>query len=240
VDSRLNTSVLDQIPDQPACIEARAMMLEGRGHVAWQRPGAVLVYAPQDRVAAVVGRVSWAELEPAIDVLPGDVEVLVRIEDAEHAGEPPAAWNVQSITVHLEGDRVPPPPYPVRVLTVRDAHMLAHVPPDLRDELEQAFALSIVVAAFEQELPVSFCYVAWETESLWDVSIDTLEGWRNRGYAAAAALALMQIMRERGKRAVWAALDTNIASLRAAAALGFRPVGTLLVLTRKAAARPPA
>ncbi len=42
-------------------------------------------------------------------------------------------------------------------------------------------AYSPIAAAFADERPVSFCYSGWETETHWDVSIDTLDGYRRRG-----------------------------------------------------------
>lgn len=96
-----------------------------------------------------------------------------------------------------------------------------------------------VVAVFAGALPVAFAYVASETETLWDVSIDTLPSHRRRGYAAAAALHLMRVMRARGKTAVWGALDDNPASANLARRLGFVENGTLWVLTRNAS-EPPA
>ncbi|MGH9347857.1 MAG: hypothetical protein ACRD26_11405 [Vicinamibacterales bacterium] len=40
-------------------------------------------------------------------------------------------------------------------------------------------------------------------------------------------------MRRRGKRAVWAALDSNLPSLRVAVTLGFQATGKLYVLAKK-------
>jgi GNAT superfamily N-acetyltransferase len=120
----------------------------------------------------------------------------------------------------------------VRVLTSDEGDMLKHVPRELREELEQALTFATIVVAFHQELPVAFCYAGWETETLWDVSIDTLASWRRQGYGTAAARELMTIMRSRGKRAVWAALDTNRPSLGVAVNLGFDAVAKLHVLTR--------
>ena len=41
-------------------------------------------------------------------------------------------------------------------------------------------------AAFDGDVAVSFCYAGWETETWWDVSIDTLPLWRARGFAEKA------------------------------------------------------
>jgi hypothetical protein len=70
------------------------------------------------------------------------------------------------------------------------------VPTELVDELSDVAEEGvIVVAAFDGTLPVAFSYVASETETLWDVSIDTVESHRRRGYASAAVLHLMHLMK---------------------------------------------
>ncbi|MGQ9427658.1 GNAT family N-acetyltransferase [Gilvimarinus sp. F26214L] len=79
---------------------------------------------------------------------------------------------------------------------------------------------------------MAFAYVASETESLWDVSIDTIQSHRRRGYAAAAVLYLMRKMRAEGKSAVWGALESNRASASLARRLGFVENDGLWVLTR--------
>lgn len=72
----------------------------------------------------------------------------------------------------------------VRLLPSLDGLDLAPLPPDLRSELEDAIEVAPVCAAYADGCPVAFCYVGARTESLWDVSRDTLEGYRRRGYAA--------------------------------------------------------
>ena len=76
---------------------------------------------------------------------------------------------------------------------------------------------------------MSFCYAASETETLWDVSIDTLEPWRGRGLARACCELLISHMARHGKSPVWGAVEGNFASMKMAERLGFRPVDTLTV-----------
>ncbi|MEX2332807.1 MAG: GNAT family N-acetyltransferase, partial [Pseudohongiella sp.] len=75
--------------------------------------------------------------------------------------------------------------------------------------------------------------VASETESLWDISIDTVESYRRQGYATAAVVQLMGLMLRRGKVAVWGALQSNSASMKLAQYLGFSEIDEIWVLTRK-------
>ena len=68
-----------------------------------------------------------------------------------------------------------------------------------------------------------------ETEGLWDISIDTLEEYRNKGYAAEAVTYLIKYFNRRGKRPIWGAEEANVASMRLAAKLGFVVVDRILV-----------
>ncbi len=77
---------------------------------------------------------------------------------------------------------------------------------------------------------VSFCYAALPTETLWDVSIDTLAAFRRRGLAAACFALAVETLSKTGRRPVWGAVDSNVASLQLAERLGFRPVDRLAVL----------
>jgi len=72
----------------------------------------------------------------------------------------------------------------------------------LLPNIPDVFTFSPLAVTCVNGMPVAFCHAGWVTETLWDVSIDTLESWRNRGYARAAATALLSAMRSRGKRAV--------------------------------------
>ena len=75
--------------------------------------------------------------------------------------------------------------------------------------------------------PVSVCYAAFTTETLWDVSVETAEPYRRRGLAAACFRALAAHMGERGKLPTWGAMLDNPASLGLAAKLGFVRAATL-------------
>jgi RimJ/RimL family protein N-acetyltransferase len=67
---------------------------------------------------------------------------------------------------------------------------------------------------------------------LWDVSIDTLEEHRGRSLGAAAVRFMIEYMRGEGRDPVWGALESNRASLRLAAKLGFVPVDRIVVFSR--------
>jgi GNAT superfamily N-acetyltransferase len=119
---------------------------------------------------------------------------------------------------------------PLRLLRPDDP--LDHLPSGLRFEIEHARAIAPVAVALADGRPVSFCYPCWVTETLWDVSIDTLDGYRRRGLAARAVGFMIARMRESGREPVWGAMESNVASLALARALAFVPVDEIVVFSR--------
>jgi GNAT superfamily N-acetyltransferase len=109
---------------------------------------------------------------------------------------------------------------------------LDHLPPGLRHEITHARELAPVASAFHDGVPVSFCYPVWTTESMWDVSIDTLDSHRGRGLAAHVVRFMIEHMRRERREPLWAALESNVASLRLAARLGFTPLGEIVMFSR--------
>jgi RimJ/RimL family protein N-acetyltransferase len=95
--------------------------------------------------------------------------------------------------------------------------------------LIDAATYSPVAATCLGKLPVSFCYAGSRTESLWDISIDTLAEYRNRGYAALCVSFMIEYFHRRDLAPVWGAVESNIPSMRLAAKLGFTPVDQIVV-----------
>ena len=108
---------------------------------------------------------------------------------------------------------------------------LAHAEDDLLIELRAAGRWSPIVASFEGDEPVSFCYAGSITQSFWDVSIDTLPAHRRHGHAARCATYMIHMMRALDKQPVWASMANNPPSLGLAAHLGFVPTDELIVFT---------
>lgn len=202
------------------------MLLRGRCLVLG-RPGLGYVVADLDQaLAAVLGR-------PPLDLVVEAVErmrvrdLLVEERGAEYVARALAGWRAEGAVIHAwAGGGFPPGPG-VRLLGADDP--LAHVPADLRQEIEEARADGPVSVGSAAGLPVSFCYAGSVTETLWDVSIDTLEAHRRRGLARDAFLHMAALQAADGRLPVWGALDSNQASLRLAHSLGFRPVDRLVV-----------
>lgn len=63
------------------------------------------------------------------------------------------------------------------------------------------------------------------SDIVWDLSVDTLPEYRHRGYAKSAVSAALEHIFANGKLAGWGCDRDNAASLRAAAAVGFREYG---------------
>jgi predicted GNAT family acetyltransferase len=58
-----------------------------------------------------------------------------------------------------------------------------------------------------------------------DIGVSTVEQWREKGFATAAASLVAQEIQDRGKVPVWSCGEDNTASLRVAQKLGFTEVG---------------
>ena len=120
----------------------------------------------------------------------------------------------------------------VRLVGAEEPLSLAHLPGELRQELESTRGRSPLAVGFVDGRAVSFACAPWQTETLFDLSIDTLEPHRGRGLAAAVAALLIDAVSRAGRQPVWGALEDNGPSLRLAARLGFVPVDRLFVLSR--------
>jgi GNAT superfamily N-acetyltransferase len=183
-------------------------------------------------LGSVVGEPEPRALALAADRVP---ELLAFADGVDRVRSLLPGFAVERATIHAAPEDLPPPPsHRCRELDPSEIASLDHLPADLLSELTAAAnAGAPLVAAFDGVRPVAFTYAAWETETLWDVSIDTIESHRRQGYAAAAATHLMRTMKERGKSAVWGAAESNPASANLARRLGFVEVDQLWVLTRR-------
>ncbi len=160
-------------------------------------------------------------------------ELLAFAENIEHVRQHLGMLHAERADIF----RAPPnfehsPQHLGRFLGAEEVEALTHVPSALLEELQDAQEDgSKIYAALDGALPVAFCYVASQTESLWDVSIDTVESHRRRGFAQSAVAGLIEQMRPTGKTAVWGALENNPASHHLALKLGFVVVDELWVLS---------
>jgi GNAT superfamily N-acetyltransferase len=235
-------AILAVLPDIPRWVETRGMLLAGQGdpvaHGA--NPGDFIVRARSTPLVVVAGR-------PPLDALreisgSPDVGVVLCVpeEAAEVALVLPVWKRVEAVIHRLADESVPVVAAPrgvhIGMLPEKEAlaprDRLSHLPDRLRQELLDTLAGGHVAAAFVDGSPVAFCYPVWETETLWDISIDTLEEHRRRGLAAACVSFLIDHMRRHGKEPVWGALEDNAASLALAEKLGFEPIDRMTVFLR--------
>jgi len=222
------------LPDLPRWVETRGMLRSGRCEIvgaAGPGPGDFLLRGTDFGLFCVAGE---PDLEPLADSLmrsAGRAVLCLPGEAGRVAAAVPPRWNPARVIVHsLDGGALSAPSESSAVmLSPRDAASLGHVPEPLREEIEAALGFAHVAAVLEGGLPISFAYASYETETLWDLSIDTLEGHRGRGLARACCEFLVAHMSRHGKEPVWGALESNVASLRLAARLGFAPVDELVV-----------
>lgn len=226
------------LPDIPRWVETRSMLLSGRGELFGVDETGTLSFvvgSPEMELISVVGVPAKEAILEAAAANSNEAEILAMPENSRHVAEALPDWKSIPATLHMLGDkpRLPERSSNVRLLAPSEIEALRNLPPDLKEELATASRYSPMAATIVEAAPVSFCYAGSQTESLWDISIDTLAEYRNKGYAAACVTYMIELMSQQKKQPVWGALETNVASLRLAAKLGFVAVDTIMVLQRK-------
>ncbi|HEX2204788.1 MAG TPA: GNAT family N-acetyltransferase [Longimicrobium sp.] len=221
-----------RLPDVPRWVEARDLLLHGDGEVTGLAETPELSFVvrdPETGFVAVVGTPDEGAVRAAARPdAPGAVVVAAPEEGARLARLLPG-WRGTRARLHLLGDSPTlPDPAPGQAGFLDPAALdTLPLPDELRWELRIAARHSPIAATLAGGRPVSFCYAGAITESLWDVSIDTLPGHRRHGYAALCVAHMIRHMRGQGKQPVWGAVEENPASWRLAAKLGFVPVDEL-------------
>lgn len=222
--------LLADIPDLPRWVELRDVLLDG----------SAVVHGPPR--ACVVGTTGWGSSlfavgEPPLHLIqeaarasPG-ADLLVVPESHPYVASVLGRPGVRAQILRLREDRLPTDLSGTCLLSAAHDHLLEQVPAPLRDELRPVLQDVPIAAAFAEGQPVSFCYPSSITETLWDISIDTLEPFRCRGLAAQAVAAMTAHMRALGQEPVWGAADDNPPSLALALKLGFEVVDHIFVFS---------
>ncbi len=233
-----------ELPDVARFVETRSMLLHGAelfgGTTAAEGVALGLLDGARS-VVAVVGRPEPAALAAALQGTTSMTPIVGQLADAAHietalrVARPGDTWRRERMVWHtLAGPLTLAPPQPpgvvVRLLTADDS--LAHVPRGLQYEMMHAREVAPVTAAFIGGTAAGFCYSCWTTESLWDVSVDTLEPYRGRGLAEAVARSAIERMGAQTLQPVWGAVETNGTSRRLAARLGFVETDEAVVFSR--------
>lgn len=240
IDDARRARLLARVPDVPRWVEVRAMLLERRCVVAGE-DDACVVASTRLPVAGVVGAAPAELIRLAAARVGGTTTVLCASEDAARVAAALPRRRLQRARLHLldpaaatnllEPEVDGAAGVEVRLLSLDDLPLVALLPDaELRVELAVALADAPVAAAFVGGAAVAFAHVAWRTETLWDVSVDTLAEHRGRGLAALCYERMRAEQARAGRRPVWGAVEENTASLRLAARLRFRAVDALGVL----------
>ncbi len=194
------------------------------------------VSSPEMELISVVGFPAKGAILDAVAANSNEAEILATPENSKHVAEALPDWAVSLAKLHILDGKPSLPATSanvVRLLTLSEIEAMTNLPLDLKNELTSACRYSPIAATIVESTPVSFCYAGSQTESLWDISIDTLAGYRNKGYAAVCVAYMIELMSQQKKQPIWGAYETNEASLRLAAKLGFVAVDTIMVLQRK-------
>lgn len=231
---RVRRRCLSLLPDTPRWVETRDLLSQ-KDAVVLENPAqsGFVVWSEESGIGSVVGDPEPLALARAAESVS---ELLAFADNRERVRALLPSFSAEPAAVFSAPERLPPaPPHRCREISRSELASLKHLPAELSSELSGvARNGAAVVAAFDGASPVAFAYAAAESESLWDMSIDTIPSHRRKGYAAAAALYLMRVMTEKGKSAVWGALESNRASANLARRLGFVENDKLWVLTRRA------
>jgi RimJ/RimL family protein N-acetyltransferase len=210
------------------------MLLSGEGRVVGAVTTSPLSFVVLDSsgTAGVVGRPSATAIRTAADQAR---EILSVPDDAWWTALALPEWRSEEATLFVRGEGVGFPPFSASEARLVTPGELAEapVPEAMRQELAAEAGGGEMAAAFEGGRPVAFCYPASVTEGWWDISIDTLEPFRRRGHAGRAVACCARHMARTGRRPVWGAVASNVASARLAEKLGFAPVDRLIVFSRE-------
>lgn len=129
----------------------------------------------------------------------------------------------------------------VRQLTLDDLNLLESAPAEVRGSgfgntrgllSDGVVACAVVSGSFLTTLfskkctgnVVSIAHTSARTDHHADIGAFTLEDWRGRGFATAAAAIVAKRVQEDGQKPVWSTGEDNFASLRVAQKLGFTEV----------------
>jgi GNAT superfamily N-acetyltransferase len=230
-----------RLPDLPRWVEVRGMLLREDCDVFGSEPEAPSFVTRNiaGDLVGVVGAASHAAIRAAVQDHAEHAEVIAPWELAAHVRAALPGWHATRARLHeLQGPLArttpdSPPGSQVHAALIEPGTSAWQTIPDhVRTELEPAAAYSPIAVTLVDDRAVAFSYAGYTTESLWDISIETLPDFQRRGYAALCVTYLIEHLRARGLRPVWGAVEENPASWRLAEKLGFTQVDSLVLLER--------
>jgi GNAT superfamily N-acetyltransferase len=230
-------SLAQHLSDIPRWVEVRDRLLSGDCEIfsLQQEPALSFVLRdPERTVVFVVGTPPVEAVQIAAQDLGREGSVIASQDQALSLTQALPGWTRTRIIVHSLLDTQRLPPSLAGEVDFLDPGTLDQLPiaSELLGELKDGAERSLIAATFVEKQPVAFCYAGAETESLWDISIDTLPEHRRQGYAAKCVAYMIRHMQIRGKQPVWQAVEENPASWRLAQKLGFVPVDELALFER--------
>jgi RimJ/RimL family protein N-acetyltransferase len=231
---RSSHSIAQGLPDLPRWVEARDLLLRGCCEIfgLQEEPELSLVLRdPVTESVFVIGTPAVTAVQAAVQQNVRDGSVIAPPEQAIWLTQALPEWTRTRAILHLLRDPQRLPIASAGEVGFLDPARLDRLPiaADLLWELQLGAEHSLIAATFVEQMPVSFCYAGAVTESLWDISIDTLPEYRRRGYAALCVAHMIRHMQAQGKQPVWGALEENPASWRLAQKLGFAPVDDIVL-----------
>lgn len=243
----LSRVVLDALPDSALWVEARGMLLSGRGFAldfqAEPYPTGA-IFQEDLGLAVLIGK---PESDLIFQVSELADELICPIENQEHISPELPGWSMETgslmqlpSSVDLEDLSKTPlgnhnsESQQVRKLQPGELRNISDIPDLLLEELEQEVAAETeVFCSIEESKPVAFCFPASKSETLWDISIDTLLAYRRAGHAEKCVCYAIHEMAKRGLRPIWGVVDSNRASHKLATKLGFEEKYRIAVFTRE-------
>jgi hypothetical protein len=231
----LNLNLAHSLPDIPRFVETRSMLLNRRGRIYGNgelNTENFVVCNQQTGLIVVIGKPPIASLKEAIAERVKAGVVLAFDDNISFVAEALQDWYSEKAILHLPDGALNLPEMPVemvRFVSADEIAVLQNAPDDLKDELLIEADFTQIAGTVVDNKPVAFCYAGAITEMLWDVSIDTLVGYRHCGYAASCVAYMIHYYNTQGKQPVWGALESNQASLNLAKKLGFKAVDSLFV-----------
>lgn len=190
------------------------------------------VFDPIADVGAIIG-VPPIEQIRRLEAMCSDQTVLLASpQTAEELGQALSLWRCELAHLHeLPSTEHLPDAPGVRLVSSTEIQSM-DLDDELKEEFQEAAGFSPLSVAFTNSQPASFCYAAWQTETLWDISIDTLPQYQRKGLASRNLAWMIRFLKETGRSPVWGALESNHASLNLARKLGFVEVDQICVFGR--------
>ncbi|MFN8514147.1 MAG: GNAT family N-acetyltransferase [Thermomicrobiales bacterium] len=127
-------------------------------------------------------------------------------------------------------DEIPTPTVETTRLAYADLHLLGRMGWNVNAEAEQFAAREPYVAVFADGAVVSVCFCARLTDRAAEAGLETLEGYRGRGYGPAVTAAWARAIRASGRIPLYSTSWDNLASQAVAGKLGLVQYATDLSL----------